>query len=134
MPRILIIDDDEDVRFMLRESLEGAGYHVQEAPNGAEALKLCRVAPVDLVITDIFMPEKDGLEFIMELRCRNRLLPIIAISGGGELVRGGLHIAPKLGATAILPKPFTPDEILGAVKSALLCRKKNPQPPSEGAL
>src|SRR5688572_13777627 len=117
MPRILIIDDEQDTRLVLRESLEDADYQVQEAANGAEALKLCRVAPVDLVISDIFMPEKDGLEFISELRRRNRLLPIIAISGGG---REGLETAQKLGATAILHKPFTRDEILRAVESALL--------------
>ena len=112
---------------MLRESLEDADYQVQEAANGAEALKLCRLAPVDLVITDIFMPEKDGLEFIIELRRRNRLLPIIAISGGERLAKGGLHVAQTLGATAILPKPFTRDEILGVVGSALLRGKKTPE-------
>jgi DNA-binding response OmpR family regulator len=128
MPRILIIDDEPDARLVLRDILETEGYQVQEAANGAEALIQCRVAPVDLVITDIFMPKKDGLEFIVELRDRNALLPIIAVSGGGTRVNDGLQLAPKLGATAILPKPFKAVEILGAVKSALRPARPAPQP------
>src|SRR5262245_55566973 len=125
MQRILISDDEQDTRLVLREILEEAGFRVEEATNGAEALKLCRIMPMDLIITDLFMPEKDGLEFLMELRRRNRLLPVIAISGGGHLFSKAeaLSVAQDLGATAILNKPFTCEEILRVVRSSLLAAK-----------
>src|SRR5262245_41781722 len=109
MQKILIIDDEQDTRLVLRETLEDAGFWVQEATNGAEALRLCRITPMDLIITDLFMPEKDGLEFLMELRRRNRILPVIAMSGGGRIFSKdeALLVAEDLGATAVLNKPFT---------------------------
>ena len=85
MLRILIIDDDLETRLMLRESLEGAGYEVEEAENGTEGLNLYRRRPFQLIITDVFKPEKGGLDVIMELRQETRMLPIIAMPGGGQL-------------------------------------------------
>ena len=120
MFRILIIDDDHETRLLLRENLEAAGYEVEEAKNGSEALSLHRNRPFDLLIIDMFMPEKNGLEVIMELRRENRILPIVAMSGGGELhLNGVLPIARRLGASEILQKPFTREEILQSVESAL---------------
>ena len=83
MFRILIIDDDLETRLMLRETLEGAGYEVEEAENGTECLNLYRRRPIHLIITDVFRPGKGGLEVIMELRRETRMLPIIAMLGGG---------------------------------------------------
>src|SRR5262245_15176006 len=125
MQTILIADDEQDTRLVLRETLEEAGFQVEEAANGADALKLCRITPMDLIITDLSMPQKDGLEFIMELRRRNRILPIIAISGGGRMFSKdeALSVAQHLGATAVLNKPFTCEEMLRVVRSSLVAAK-----------
>ncbi len=118
--RILIIDDDEQLREMLRRMLEYAGYDVLEACDGDEAMKALRHHEVDVVITDILMPNREGLETIMELRRGRPQLPIIAMSGGGW---GGsssyLTTANKLGAARTLAKPFTRQQILDAVAEVL---------------
>ena len=120
MFRILIIDDDPETRFVMRQTLEGAGYEVDEAENGAEALDLYRRRPFDLIMTDLFMPEKSGLEVIRELRRETEMLPIIAVSGGGAASsKEALPAALELGASEILSKPFTREEMLRAVESAL---------------
>src|SRR5438132_2014867 len=100
MYRILIIDDEPELRLMIREVLEGAGYEVEEAQTGTEGLSLHRRRPFHLIITDIFMPGKDGFEVINELRHENEFLPVLAISGGGQVqTEGALAVARKLGAT-----------------------------------
>ena len=115
--QILVIDDDEQLREMLRRMLEYAGYDVVEACDGEEAMKLLRNREVDLVITDILMPNREGLEPIMELRRGRPQLPIIAISGGGGWSGSSSYLvtATKLGAAKTLAKPFTRQEILDAV-------------------
>lgn len=120
MKSILVIDDNIYVRSLLREMLELANYDVTEAPNGEVGARLFRQAPVDLVITDIFMPEKEGLETIRELRRDFPEVKIIAISGGGS--RGDLAFLPtakKLGAHYTFAKPFEMDEMLAAVHELL---------------
>jgi DNA-binding response OmpR family regulator len=112
MTRILVIDDDELLRQLLRDTLEQVGYEVVEAPNGREGLERFRTMRMDLVITDLTIPEKDGLETIKELRHDSPHVKIIAISGGGQslLVR-----ASQLGAQRVLHKPFHPWELVEAV-------------------
>lgn len=118
--QILIIDDDEQLREMLRRMLEYAGYEVIEACDGDEAMKVLRHHEVDLVITDILMPNREGLETIMELRRGRPQVPIIAISGGGwGPTSNYLVTANKLGAAKTLAKPFTRQEILDAVSEVL---------------
>ncbi|MCH8809524.1 MAG: response regulator, partial [Proteobacteria bacterium] len=85
MARILIIDDEDELRSMLRQMLEQAGHEVTEAVNGAEGIRLYEQDRPDLIITDIIMPEKEGVETIIALRRADPDLPIIAISGGGRL-------------------------------------------------
>lgn len=85
MPLILIIDDDDQIREMLRQMLERAGYEVTDAPNGKVAMKLYREQPADLIITDLIMPGKEGIETIIELRRDFPEVKIIAISGGGRI-------------------------------------------------
>jgi len=85
MSRILIIDDDAQILKMLRQILEREKYHVTEASNGKEGLRLYRENPADLVITDIIMPEKEGIEIIIELKRDYPDVKIIAISGGGRI-------------------------------------------------
>ncbi len=120
MARILIIDDEPNLRSMLRRMLHQAGHQVSEASNGAEGIKLYKQDQPDLIITDILMPEKEGIETILALHRSDPDLPIIAISGGGR--SGGadfLCIAEKLGARHTLSKPFRGDQLLGAVSESL---------------
>jgi len=120
MTRILVIDDDALVRESIRLALQNANHAVLEASDGHKALEVLRGQSVDLVISDIMMPELDGIELILALRERHPNLRLIAISGGGR--QGNIDYLPmaqKLGATLILPKPFTPKQLLGAITTAL---------------
>lgn len=105
--RVLIVDDDADIREMLRFALEDAGYAVLEAVDGNDALRQVEATPVDLVVTDIIMPGKEGIETVFDLRRKYRGLKIIAMSGGG---RAGnlefLKIAKSLGADHVATKPI----------------------------
>jgi CheY-like chemotaxis protein len=117
MIRILLIDDDVLARDMLRQMLERAGYDVVEAANGREGLQQYQATAIDLIITDILVPDQDGLETILELR---RLAPeakIIAISGGGQSgLLDLLPVAAKLGAQRTLWKPLRRLELLAAIR------------------
>jgi DNA-binding NtrC family response regulator len=118
--RILIIDDEAQIREMLGQILTREGYEVVHAPNGKEGMRVCREQTIDLIITDIIMPEKDGIEMILELRHEFPDLKVIAISGGGRLGPDGyLEMAKKLGAYRTFFKPFNRKEILKAVRELL---------------
>jgi CheY-like chemotaxis protein len=106
VPKILIIDDEEQIRLAFKEMLGRFGYEVLEAANGEEGLALQREKTADLVITDIIMPDKEGLETIRELRQEFPEVKIIAISGGGQIGSDQyLDVARKLGAACTLKKP-----------------------------
>jgi len=116
MKRVLIVDDDEVFRRVLSVNLQAAGYETQTADNGRTALRLCRQHSFDLVITDIVMPEKEGLETIIELRRSWPEVMIIAISGDSRMDPGDyLPMARQLGANQILAKPFTSEDIVKLV-------------------
>jgi DNA-binding response OmpR family regulator len=118
--RILIIDDDEMFREMLARFMETAGHAVASASDGEKGLKAYARFRPDLVITDIMMPEKEGLETIAELRALRRDLPIIAVSGGGQVVHADfLSVAERAGASRTFHKPFEPAEMTAAVASLL---------------
>lgn len=120
MPRILLIEDDEPLRDTLRKTFLRAGYEVDEAPNGKAALQAFRRRGSDIVITDIVMPDKEGLETISELRRLAPNVKIIAISGAGiGRADDYLGMARHLGASRILAKPFSGDEILAIVAEVL---------------
>ena len=120
MKRILLVDDDDRLRDTLSEVLKRAGYDVEDASNGAIALNKYRRAPSDLVITDIVMPEREGLETIRELRRHDPGVRIIAISGGGVgSARTYLATATAFGADRIIAKPFSRAELLSAVEETL---------------
>ncbi|HSR66976.1 MAG TPA: response regulator [Acidobacteriota bacterium] len=120
MARILLIDDEDMTRAMLRQALEMKGHEVHEASNGDEALRVHRKTPCPLVITDILMPEKEGLETIVELRRDHPDLKIIAMSGGGSAGNlNFLETAGKLGAQATLQKPFELAALFKTVDSLL---------------
>jgi PAS domain S-box-containing protein len=118
--RILLIDDDDQLRYMLRQQLESAGYEVEEARDGQEGVERYRDAPTDLIVTDLIMPEKEGLETIIELRREFPEVKIIAMSGGlKQTTQDFLPVAQKLGAQRVLRKPFARDELLGAIQQVL---------------
>lgn len=120
MARILIIEDDQQVRGMLRQTLAQAGHEVVEAADGRAGARLHRAEPADLIITDLYMPEKEGLEMIRELVQDFPDIKIIAISGGGSIVRGDyLPLATNLGALRTFQKPLDVQEILKAIQDIL---------------
>jgi YesN/AraC family two-component response regulator len=120
MASILIIEDDDQLRAMLREMLGRTGYEVTEARNGNEGIKLYRENPTDLVITDIIMPEKEGVETIIELKRDFPDVNIIAISGGGRIpAEEYLRMVKKLGAKHTLVKPFVREKLLEAVEDLI---------------
>ena len=120
MARVLLIDDNESLRTSLRRILVQAGHEVTEASNGGAALQAYRREPPDLVITDIVMPDKEGLETIRELRRFDPNAKIIAMSGAAEgRADPYLTLALRLGATWALAKPFSREEVLTAIAEVL---------------
>jgi len=121
MSRILVIDDEDQMRQMLKQTLERAGYEVIDAPNGEKGVQLFRESPADLVITDLIMPEKDGMETVIELKRDFPDINIIAISGGSRAMdpRDYLHYATQVGVVCTFTKPIEPQELLNAIKELL---------------
>ncbi len=122
MARILIIDDEPEIRALLTKMLEREGYEVIEAPDGEVGVKLFRENPTDLVITDIHMPNKLGLDVIADLRVLSPDVKIIAISGGDPSFVGAdvsLEGARIFGAQKALPKPLEREQVLKAVRELL---------------
>ncbi|MBF0127604.1 MAG: response regulator [Magnetococcales bacterium] len=121
MARILVIDDDMSIRVLLREILEEEGFEVEDAADGRLGLRQFRKNPPDLVMTDILMPEKDGVELIMELKELSAKTRIVAMSGGGRGLDAAfnLRMAQDFGANRLLVKPFTRNQALEMVHEAL---------------
>jgi CheY-like chemotaxis protein len=116
MARILLIEDEDSVRLTLRKVLEADGHEVLEAANGEQALRLEESGPVDLVVTDIIMPEMDGFGAIHLLRKRDPDLAILAVTGG---TADYLKAAKEKGAGEVLQKPFDNKTLLATVSSLL---------------
>jgi CheY-like chemotaxis protein len=120
MGRILVIEDEAQMRKLLRQVLEGAGYEVEEASDGLEGVRLYRENPADLLITDMIMPKKEGMETILDLKLEFPDAKIIAISGGGRVgPEPYLQIAEGFGAERVFIKPFDIKELLTAVKEII---------------
>lgn len=120
MKTILLIDDDFQIREMLKKMLEGGGYKVLTAADGKEGVVEFNRSGADLVITDIVMPEQEGIETIIQLKKNAPELKIMAISGGGRInPEGYLAMAKKLGAVQVLKKPIKRSELLAAVGELL---------------
>lgn len=116
MPSIIVIDDDNLVRRTLATILERDGHAVRGASNGRDALALIRSEPPDILITDIIMPEMDGISFIREIRASLPAMKILAISGGGRASNlEFLELAKSMGADDILRKPIDRKKLLAAV-------------------
>lgn len=121
MVRILVIDDNREVAELMRGLLEEAGYAVDLAADGELGLLLQRARPADVVITDIFMPNQDGIETVAQLRGEFPDTKVIAMSGGGARVKGRTYLATaaEIGAHAVLAKPFDGERLLEVVREVL---------------
>jgi DNA-binding NtrC family response regulator len=119
MALILVIEDDIQLQKMLHQMLTHEGHEVQVASNGFEGIRCYHKTPADLVITDIIMPEKSGIETISELKDTYPEATIIAMSGGGRADIKLLEIAEKLGAQRTISKPFTREKLIATVKEVL---------------
>jgi len=123
--RVLVIDDNEDVRTLIQLALEAEGFNVSVAANGHDGMSLLRGQIADVVVTDILMPEKDGIETIAELRKDFPDVKIIAISGA--LSANGfdyLRVPIQLGVARILRKPFDIQELVGAIRELVATMDK----------
>jgi two-component system response regulator AtoC len=116
MPKILIVDDDPMQRALISDALTGGGHEPLFAKDGREALEVCRDNPVDLVVTDMVMPELDGLELLKALVDAHPEIPVIAVSGTSA---DKLNRSARFGAHAILIKPLDPKELLREIEGAL---------------
>ena len=118
MKRILLVDDVPAVRLSIRAALEAAGYQTLEASDGEEALTLLGSETVDLIVTDLWMPNLDGVELLKRLRARNAAIKVIAISGGGtrKPIDVSAALAQTWGADAVLYKPFDNDDLINEVR------------------
>jgi len=120
MERILVIDDDEKIRLVFERFIKGKGYAVDCAENGKEGLRLLETKTPDLVITDIMMPDTDGLEVVLSMREKHPDIPVIAISGGMTLASMDfLPLVKKFGAIKVLYKPVELDDLLEGVHELL---------------
>ncbi len=124
MARILIIDDDETILTVFKRFLTGKGYEVETATDGRKGLRLLNLNPPDLVVTDIMMPETDGLEVVMAIRGTSKDIPVIAMSGGMHAMpMDFLPMATKFGASKVLYKPIELEDLLVAVEDVLPVKK-----------
>jgi CheY-like chemotaxis protein len=122
--RVLFVDDDPDARELARVQLELEGFVVVEAADGVEALRVLDTLNVDVVVTDIFMPDEDGIELIQDLRRTRPSLPIVAITGGGaHHDTTALRVAAALGAGALLLKPIESEDLVAAIQRAIAAAK-----------
>jgi len=123
---ILVIDDDPSLRRTMRRILERGGHSVREAEHGLAGLRMVAAEAPDVVVTDLLMPEKEGIETIVELREKHPSVGILAVSGAGGLADGGPLVDAKLfGADSTLPKPFAVEDFLRAIEDVLEAREKN---------
>jgi two-component system, chemotaxis family, chemotaxis protein CheY len=120
MKKILVIEDNPIVRSTVGRILQAGGYEVISANDGLQGVAAFRKEQPDLVVTDIIMPEQEGIETIRQILTDRPNAKIIAISGGGRIGNTDfLQIARKVGATEVLPKPFDPDDLLQLVSNCL---------------
>jgi len=118
--KILLVDDDDNLRNVLEQNLTLAGFEVATADDGRAAADLLAVQPFDLVLTDLIMPRMDGIELLGEMRKHYPRIPVIAMSGGGRMPPSHyLQTAGKLGAKALMEKPFTTSELVAKLNEFL---------------
>jgi CheY-like chemotaxis protein len=134
LAKILVIDDDDGMRRTMSRMLKHAGHEVEEAANGLEGMNSVRTNHPDIVVTDIFMPQKEGFETIQELRQEHPSILILAVSGGATLSQPSVHapdylnLVRGLGADATLAKPFRAQDLLLEIDKLVLKQSSNPPP------
>lgn len=139
MKKVLVIDDQDSLRNMLVRMLKSNDFEARSAENGSEGMAICRDWAPDVILTDVFMPEQDGLETIRAVRKLRKDIGIIAMSGGGEMGEFEmLRTARMMGATRILTKPFTMAELMNALdevltETAAATPDEKREPPDEGS-
>ena len=127
MAKLLIVEDDDEVRDVLKTLLREEGHEVFEASDGNEAMEQFRQTPADLVILDIVLPDKEGLETIIDLKRTHPNVKIMAMSGGGRTSpQDYLDMAKRLGAVEVIAKPFSIDDFLRSVNLTLSRTQENP--------
>lgn len=120
MKRILLVDDEEAIRSMVRVVLKADDREFVEASNGTEAQKILEGSSFDLIISDVIMPDCDGIELVMMIRRKLPKVPVIIMSGGGRVqATHYLNLAEKLGAAKVFEKPFNTAELRAAVSDLL---------------
>jgi two-component system, chemotaxis family, chemotaxis protein CheY len=120
MSKVLVVDDDPEVRAFVSRVLTGAGHSVREASEGGEALRLLEASAYDLIISDVYMAEMDGMELLVRIQQRGTRVPVVVISGGGYATKDEvLTMAASCGAVATLEKPFTPRQLREVVERLL---------------
>ncbi len=132
MARILLVDDERPLRIAIRRVLEAKGHQVVEAQDGREAIRLCDTERPDLVVTDLQMPEIDGLDLLLALHKLRPNIPLIVMTG--VPVRGALDqikAAKDLGASLVIPKPFTASVFMRAIQPYLDQTASGPSAPPE---
>jgi DNA-binding NtrC family response regulator len=128
MTTVLIVDDDDNLRYALSKLLRKAGYLVLEAHNGRVASKLLRKAMPDVLVTDIVMPEQDGMGLLNTARELNPSIPVLVMTGGGNIVGlDYMSLAQTMGANATLCKPFDNDEVLSVVANLVMVAERQRQ-------
>ena len=124
MANVLVVDDDADVRSFVGRVLGRLGYAITEAREGGEALRCLEGQAFDLVVSDVYMAEMDGMELLVRIKWRGLPVPVVMISGGGYKPKGEvLEMAASCGAVATLEKPFSPNELRAVVERLLAPRK-----------
>lgn len=131
MARILLIEDDDDLRGVIAQSLALAGHEVFQAAEGRQGLELFHAGSFDLVLTDLVMPGKEGVETIIELHREKPGLKIIAMSGGMPRSEFYLNLAAHLGAQRTIAKPFTPTELVAVIDEVLAGAPPPPPAPEK---
>jgi DNA-binding response OmpR family regulator len=127
--KVLVVDDDDAVRELIKALLEQSGYEVRDAADGEIALTLLKAEPADIVLLDILMPRKEGLETLIELKQHFPKMTVFAMSASGA--RKGhdfLTIASKFGADGVLQKPFSPDELFALINSRSAAQSRSTAP------
>lgn len=120
MPAVLLLEDNEAYRTLMTEVLTLAGFEVCAVPDGRRVSEILQQRRIDLVVTDLVMPERDGIETLTDLHYSHPRLPVIAISGDVPLNRDlYLTVAQKLGAARVLAKPFKMDQLVAAAREAV---------------
>ena len=120
MAHVLVVDDEADVRSFLRKVITKLGHHVSDVGDGAEALRLLDLIRFDLIISDVYMADMDGMELLVRIRQREYNVPVVVISGGGYKSREEvLKMAAACGAAATLDKPFTVEQLRDTLEPLL---------------